>query len=121
MNFFDISGTNQNSFSIGLGDNKIELISKNGKLYLKNFDLSNPIDIASKEPGFLEIVSWSSGIQLAINNVVTYLGSVYLVKVSHTTGLSFDIDYFEFILSYDKLVKVKIRMLGINCEELNRL
>ena len=106
MNFFDISGTNQNSFSIGLGDNKIELISKNGKLYLKNFDSSNPIDIASKEPGFLEIVSWSSGIQLAINNVVTYLGSVYLVKVSHTTGLSFDVDYFEFILSYDKLVKV---------------
>ena len=106
MNFFDITGTNRDSFSIGLGENKIELISNNGKLYLKNFNSSNPIEIASREPSFLEIVSWSTGIQLTANNLIIYLGSIYLVKTSHVTGLSFDVDYFEFILSYDKLVKV---------------
>lgn len=106
MKFFDISGTNNDSFSIGLGDNKIELISTNGKLYLKNFNSSNPIDVASKEPGFLEIVEWIPGIELSINNIVTFEGSIYLVKVSHLTGLNFDVDYFNFIFSYDKLVKV---------------
>lgn len=107
MNFFDISGTNRSSFSIGLGENKVELFSKNGKLFIRNFD-SSIIDIStiSELTNNFEIKEWQANTQMNKNNLIIYNNSLFICNTTHLSTTVFNDSFFTHIISYNALAKI---------------
>lgn len=93
-------GTNSDVFSLGLGTNKSELKTIQGKLYFRNYQgawerVATP---AQAQSAF--IIDWITGTSILTNQVVQYNGSLYIAEIDFTAGATFEDD----ILNFSKLV-----------------
>ncbi|MCB1712100.1 MAG: hypothetical protein KDH96_06395, partial [Candidatus Riesia sp.] len=98
-------GTNSESFSLGLGENKVEIRSIDGVLYFRNYQgawerVATPVQAASAF-----ILPWATGLAILENQAITYNGSIYIAETDFTAGSTFEDDILNFskLTTYDHL------------------
>ncbi len=116
MKYFELDGTNKDSFSIGLGANKVELISVNGELYFRNFkDLTRPVGSGTGGSGtsgssvpktYVAAQSYDAG------ELITYNETLWRINATITTAAnsSFNaiLNYVDRIADYSNILQNRI-------------
>jgi len=96
MKLLDIFGTSSDSFSIGLGENKVEFRSIDGVLYFRNF--GSGWEKASSETlkNSIKMRTWSAGITLSQGEIFLHNESIWESQ-STIESLDFLIDSNNFV------------------------
>lgn len=132
MKYLDIDGTNKDSFSIGLGSNKVELLTIDGKLYFRNFkDISRLVGSGSGGSGSTGGTiprAWTISDTYDAGELITYTepssGNQSLWRVNNTITNSLNssfnniLNYIDKISDYSGLLRKRVDNI-VNLEKSN--
>jgi len=99
MKLLDILGTSSDTFSLGLGENKIEFRSIDGVLYFRNFGTGWQRASSESLREALKLRSWVSGITIAQDEIFIHAGSLWYSLITLNTS--------NFISDSKNFVKIK--------------
>lgn len=99
MKLLDILGTSSDTFSLGLGENKIEFRSIEGVLYFRNFGTGWQRASSESLRESLRLRSWTSGITIAQDEIFLHSGAMWYSNITLNTS--------NFINDSKNFVKVK--------------
>ena len=80
MKLLDIFGTSSNSFSIGLGEDKIEFRSINGELHFRNFGTGYQKASSESLKEALRVRDYNSETTIGENELIQYNGALWYSK-----------------------------------------
>jgi hypothetical protein len=116
VKYFELDGTNKDSFSIGLGANKVELISVNGELYFRNFkDLTRPVGSGTSGSGISGSSvpkTYAAAQSYDAGELITYNETLWRINATITTAAnsSFNaiLNYVDMIADYSNILQNRI-------------
>jgi len=104
----NLSGTNKDFFSIGIGKNKIELRSIDGVLYFRNYGSGWRKFASVEQLSGTIIKEWPQDEYLEEGEIIRYGNTLWYVNASHTSGSTFEenVENCSKLEAFNKLTKI---------------
>ena len=104
------TGTNQESFSLGVGNDKVELRTIDGVLYFRNIGTAWQQVASTGAISSVTINEWAPSTQYFEGQLIRYQGSLFAVANSHQSSSTIETDslFLNKVTDFDSLLTIDV-------------